>query len=89
MELLEILLSQCSLHHQLLGMSCAVLRLSEYLFSVQKDLGLCYLPEISGVLSSLSCILSALEFESEQLAGLKLLAFLVEWRHENGTFLNF
>ncbi|VAH57368.1 unnamed protein product [Triticum turgidum subsp. durum] len=87
-ELLEILLSQCSLHHQLLGMSCAVLGLSKYLFSVQKNLGLCYLPEISGVLSSLSCILSALEFESEQLAGLKLLAFLVEWRHENALKTN-
>uniref|UniRef100_M8CQR3 DUF3730 domain-containing protein n=1 Tax=Aegilops tauschii TaxID=37682 RepID=M8CQR3_AEGTA len=87
-ELLEILLSQCSLHHQLLGMSCAVLRLSKYLFSVQKDLGLCYLPEISGVLSSLSCILGALEFESEQLAGLKLLAFLIEWRHENALKTN-
>ncbi|VAH72993.1 unnamed protein product [Triticum turgidum subsp. durum] len=87
-ELLEILLSQCSLHHQLLGMSCAVLQLSKYLFSVQKDLGLCYLPEISGVLSSLSCILGALEFESEQLAGLKFLAFLIEWRHENAVKTN-
>uniref|UniRef100_A0ACD5VJS0 Uncharacterized protein n=1 Tax=Avena sativa TaxID=4498 RepID=A0ACD5VJS0_AVESA len=82
-ELVETLLSQCSLHHQLLGMACVVLGLSKYLFSVQKDLDLCYLPEISGVLSSLSCILSGLEFEHEQLAGLKLLAFLIEWRHEN------
>jgi hypothetical protein len=68
-------------------MAGVVLGLSKYLFSVQKDIGLCYLPEISGVLSSLSCILSGLEFEHEQLAGLKLLAFLIEWRHENGTSL--
>ena len=89
MELVETLLSQCSLHQKLLGMACVVLGLSKYLFSVQKDLGLCYLPEISGVLSSLSCILSGLEFEHEQLAGLKLLAFLIEWRHEKGTIIDF
>lgn len=84
-ELVETLLWQCSLHHQLLGMAYVVLGLSVYLFSAQKDLGLCYLPGISVVLSSLSCILSGLEFEHEQLAGLKLLAFLIEWRHENDT----
>ncbi|XP_051222968.1 protein RST1 isoform X1 [Lolium perenne] len=87
-DLVETLLSQCSLHHQLLGMAGVVLGLSKYLFSVQKDIGLCYLPEISGVLSSLSCILSGLEFEHEQLAGLKLLAFLIEWRHENALKTN-
>ncbi|CAM0879759.1 unnamed protein product [Alopecurus aequalis] len=87
-ELVETLLSQCSLHHKLLGMACVVLGLSKYLFSVQKDLGLCYLPEISGVLSSLSCILSGLEYEHEQLAGLKLLAFLIEWRDEKALEAN-
>ncbi|PNT70012.1 hypothetical protein BRADI_2g04280v3 [Brachypodium distachyon] len=87
-ELIETLLSQCSLHHQLVGMACGVLGLSKYLFVVQKDLGLCYLPEISAVLSSLSCILSGLEFEHEQLAGLKLLAFLIEWRLENALETN-
>ena len=55
---------------------------------MQKDLGLCYLPEISVILSSLSYSLSGLEFEHEQLAGLKLLAFLIEWKYENGIFPN-
>uniref|UniRef100_A0A0E0FGU3 DUF3730 domain-containing protein n=1 Tax=Oryza nivara TaxID=4536 RepID=A0A0E0FGU3_ORYNI len=82
-ELIEMLLSQCSLHHQFMGNTSVVLGLSKHLFLAQKDLGLCYLPEISVVLSSLAFILSGLEFEHEQLSGLKLLAFLIEWRHEN------
>lgn len=81
-----MLLSQCSLHHQFMGNTSVVLGLSKHLFLAQKDLGLCYLPEIYVVLSSLAFILSGLEFEHEQLSGLKLLAFLIEWRHENGTF---
>ncbi|XP_062193776.1 protein RST1 isoform X2 [Phragmites australis] len=82
-KLMETLLSQCSFHQKLLGITSTVLGLSKYLFSVQKDLGLFYLPEISVVLSSLSHSLSGLEFEHEQLAGLKLLAFLMEWKYEN------
>ncbi|KAG8045825.1 hypothetical protein GUJ93_ZPchr0008g12168 [Zizania palustris] len=82
-ELIEMLLSQWSLHHQFMGIASVILGLSKHLFWVQKDLGLCYLPEISVVLSSLSFILSGLEFEHEQLAGLKLLTFLIEWKHEN------
>uniref|UniRef100_J3KWR7 DUF3730 domain-containing protein n=2 Tax=Oryza brachyantha TaxID=4533 RepID=J3KWR7_ORYBR len=87
-ELIEMLLSQCSLHHQFMGNASVVLGLSKHLFLTQKDLGLCYLPEISVVLSSLAFILSGLEFEHEQLAGLKLLAFLIEWRHENALRTN-
>uniref|UniRef100_A0A0D9UX89 DUF3730 domain-containing protein n=1 Tax=Leersia perrieri TaxID=77586 RepID=A0A0D9UX89_9ORYZ len=87
-ELIEMLLSQCSFHHQLMGTACAALGLSKHLLLVQKDLGLCYLPEISVVLSSLAFILSGLEFEHEQLAGLKLLTFLIEWRHENALRTN-
>uniref|UniRef100_A0A0A9CM40 DUF3730 domain-containing protein n=1 Tax=Arundo donax TaxID=35708 RepID=A0A0A9CM40_ARUDO len=82
-KLMETLLSQCSFHQKLLGVASTVLGLSKHLFSVQKDLGLFYLPEISVVLSSLSHSLSGLEFEHEQLAGLKLLAFLIEWKYEN------
>ncbi|CAO2193844.1 unnamed protein product [Urochloa humidicola] len=81
--LIEALISQCSFHKKFLGITPALLGLSKHLFSVQKDLGLCYLPEISIVLSSLSYSLSGLEFEHEQLAGLKLLAFLIEWKYEN------
>uniref|UniRef100_A0A0D3EK24 DUF3730 domain-containing protein n=1 Tax=Oryza barthii TaxID=65489 RepID=A0A0D3EK24_9ORYZ len=87
-ELIEMLLSQCSLHHQFMGNTSVVLGLSKHLFLAQKDLGLCYLPEISVVLSSLAFILSGLEFEHEQLSGLKLLAFLIEWRHENALRTN-
>uniref|UniRef100_A0A0E0JEK9 DUF3730 domain-containing protein n=1 Tax=Oryza punctata TaxID=4537 RepID=A0A0E0JEK9_ORYPU len=86
--LIEMLLSQCSLHHQFMGNTSVVLGLSKHLFLAQRDLGLCYLPEISVVLSSLAFILSGLEFEHEQLAGLKLLAFLIEWRHENALRTN-
>jgi hypothetical protein len=82
-QLMEALLSQCLLHQKLIGITSAVLGLSRHLFSVQKDLGLCYIPEISIVLSSLSYFLSGLEFEHEQLAALKLLAFLIEWKYEN------
>ncbi|RCV24849.1 hypothetical protein SETIT_5G119500v2 [Setaria italica] len=81
--LMEALLTQCSFHKKFLGITSSLLGLSKHLFSVQKDLGLCYLPEISVVLSSLSYSLSGLEFEHEQLAGLKLLAFLIEWKYEN------
>ena len=86
--LMETLLSQCLFHKKILGITSTLLGLSKHLFSVQKDLGLCYVPEISGVLSSLSHSLSGLEFEHEQLVGLKLLAFLIEWKHENGKFPN-
>jgi len=81
--LMEALLSQCLFHKKILGTTSTLLGLSKHLFSVQKDLGLCYLAEISGVLSCLSHSLSGLEFEHEQLVGLKLLAFLIEWKHEN------
>jgi hypothetical protein len=85
---MEALLTQCSFHQKFFGITSSLLGLSKHLFSVQKDLGLCYLPEISVILSSLSYSLSGLEFEHEQLAGLKLLAFLIEWKYENGTFPN-
>ncbi|RLM92306.1 protein RST1 [Panicum miliaceum] len=81
--LMEALLSQCLFHKKFMGITSTLLGLSKHLFSVEKDLGLCYLPEISGVLSSLSHSLSGLEFEHEQLVGLKLLAFLIEWKYEN------
>ncbi|KAG2586760.1 hypothetical protein PVAP13_5NG075481 [Panicum virgatum] len=81
--LMEALLSQCLFHKKILGTTSTLLGLSKHLFSVQKDLGLCYLAEISGVLSCLSHSLSGLEFEHEQLFGLKLLPFLIEWKHEN------
>jgi len=82
------LISQCSFHQKFLGIDSTVFGLSKHLFSVQRDLGLCYLPEISVVLSSLSYSLTGLEFEHEQLAGLKLLSFLIDWKYENGTFPN-
>ncbi|KAF8704854.1 hypothetical protein HU200_031092 [Digitaria exilis] len=81
--LIEAFISQCSFHQKFLGITYTVLGLSKHLFSIQKALGLYYIPEISVVLSSLSYILSGLEFEHEQLAGLKLLGFLIEWRYEN------
>ncbi|KAJ1282422.1 hypothetical protein BS78_03G050600 [Paspalum vaginatum] len=85
--LMETLISQCSFHKKFLGIVSSIFELSKHLFSVQKDLGSCYLPEISVVLSSLSYSLSGLEFEHEQLTGLKLLAFLIEWKYENAAVL--
>ncbi|KAK3164000.1 hypothetical protein QOZ80_1AG0011250 [Eleusine coracana subsp. coracana] len=49
-ELMETLLSQCSLHQKLIGIT--------------------------------STVLGGLEFEHEQLAGLRLLALLIEWKYE-------
>lgn len=85
---METLISHCSSHKKFLGIDSTVFGLSKHLFSVQKDLGLCYLPDISVVLGSLSYSLTGLEFEHEQLAGLKLLSFLIDWKYENGKFPN-
>ncbi|ONM29760.1 Protein RST1, partial [Zea mays] len=81
--LMETLLSQYSFHQKFLGIDSTIFGLSKHLFLVQKDLGLCYIPEISVVLSSLSYSLTGLEFEHEQLAALKLLSFLIDWKYEN------
>jgi hypothetical protein len=85
---METLLSQYSFHQKFLGIDSTIFGLSKHLFLVQKDLGLCYIPATSVVLSSLSYSLTGLEFEHEQLAALKLLSFLIDWKYENGTFPN-
>ncbi|KAL0554842.1 hypothetical protein IC582_008770 [Cucumis melo] len=59
-----------------------ILELSRYLLSVQKDLGMQYVPKLSSAFSPLFTILTKSELEHEQLLILKLLVSLLRWKAE-------
>ncbi|XP_038904942.1 protein RST1 isoform X2 [Benincasa hispida] len=59
-----------------------ILEQSRYLLSVQKDLGMQYVPKLSSVFPSLFTILIKSELEHEQLLILKLLLSLLQWKAE-------
>nr|CAD1842905.1 unnamed protein product [Ananas comosus var. bracteatus] len=80
-ELLKTLLSLCSDQRKPEGVTDTSLQLSKRLLAVQKETGLQYLPEFGMVFVSISIILSQVEFEHEQLAGLKLLILLTDWKY--------
>lgn len=84
-ELLKTLLSLCSDQRKPVGVTDTSLQLSKSLLAVQKETGLQYLPEFGMVFVSISIILSQVEFEHEQLAGLKLLILLTDWKYVDGA----
>ncbi|KAE8651262.1 protein RST1 isoform X2 [Cucumis sativus] len=59
-----------------------ILELSRYLLSVQKDLGMQYVPKLSSAFPPLFTILTKSELEHEQLLILKLLVSLLRWKAE-------
>lgn len=87
MELLEIFLPLCYVQSKAFGVTETILQLVKRLLLVQKELNLKFSPEFYSVFVSISYVLSQAEFEHEQLAGLKLLLFLTEWRFQSGLFL--
>lgn len=56
---------------------------------VQKDLGLSFIPELSTITLSLFMVLMQSELEHEQFLEVKLVLFLLKWKHENGMVTNF
>lgn len=54
------------------------------LLVVQKEMGLRYVPELSTVISSLFIPLMQSKVEHEQLAIMKVLLFLLEWKSDSG-----
>ncbi|GAB4846720.1 hypothetical protein Ancab_025728 [Ancistrocladus abbreviatus] len=82
-KLLDALLSPYSdLEKQTVGNE-PVLHLSRRLLAVQKELGLCYLPELASSLLSLVIKLTTLELEHEQLCMLNLVSFVLKWKIED------
>lgn len=61
--------------------------MSRHLLAVQKELGLSYVPDFSSVILSLFIPLAQSDLEHEQLAILRLLHFLLEWKRESGMLL--
>ncbi|KAJ3700903.1 hypothetical protein LUZ61_004608 [Rhynchospora tenuis] len=82
-ELLEIFLPLCYLQGKPFGVTETILQLVKRLLSMQKELNLKFSPEFNSVFISISYVLSQAEFEHDQLAGLKLLLFLTEWRFQS------
>ncbi|KAJ1684988.1 hypothetical protein LUZ63_016378 [Rhynchospora breviuscula] len=82
-ELLEIFLPLCYVQGKPFGVTETILQLVKQLLSMQKELNLKFSPEFNSVFISISYVLSQAEFEHDQLAGLKLLLFLTEWRFQS------
>lgn len=84
MELSETILSLLTLPGHSAGAE-PIVDLVKWLFVIQKDLSLCYIPELSSTVLSLFIILIQSDLEHEQLSLLKFLIFLLKWKSENGT----
>ncbi|KAJ4765519.1 Protein RST1 [Rhynchospora pubera] len=82
-ELLEIFLPLCYVQGKPFGVTETILQLVKRLLSMQKEHNLKLSPEFNSVFISISYVLSQAEFEHDQLAGLKLLLFLTEWRFQS------
>lgn len=61
-----------------------ILGMARRLLVVQKEMGLRYVPELSAVILSLFIPLMQSKVEHEQLAIMKVLLFLLEWKSETG-----
>lgn len=62
----------------------AVIEISRRLVTVQNELGLSYIPEISSVVLSLFITLVQAEFEHKQLSVLRMLLLLFKWKGKKG-----
>ncbi|KAJ0962529.1 hypothetical protein J5N97_027651 [Dioscorea zingiberensis] len=82
MEILEAVLSVCTLLNAPPGGTETFIKLMTRFLVAQKELGLHYFREFSLVSLSMSVILTHVEFEHEQLSILKILTFLVKWKTE-------
>ncbi|XP_015576178.1 protein RST1 isoform X1 [Ricinus communis] len=82
-ELSETILSLLTHVHGRSGGAEPIVELVKRLIVIQKDLSLCYIPELSSVILSSFAILIQSELEHEQLSLLKLVIFLVKWKGEN------
>ncbi|WCJ21056.1 ARM repeat superfamily protein [Euphorbia peplus] len=82
-ELSEILLSQLTSQCGHSGDSEPIIELVKRLFLIQKDLNMCFIPELSSSVLSLFTILVQSELEHEQLSVLRLLIFLFKWKSRN------
>ncbi|XP_059670118.1 protein RST1 [Cornus florida] len=81
-ELLETILS-CTEHHKHSDGHEVIFDISKRLLSVQKELSLSYIHELSSAILSLFMALTQSELEHEQLSILRLLLFLLKWKNEN------
>ncbi|KAK7381419.1 hypothetical protein VNO78_34092 [Psophocarpus tetragonolobus] len=62
-----------------------VYELLRRLLSVQKDLGLPWVPDLSSTIVSLFTIIVQSELEHEQISILKLLLLILNWKYDNAT----
>ncbi|KAK7266047.1 hypothetical protein RIF29_18686 [Crotalaria pallida] len=60
-----------------------VLELSRCLLSVQKDVGLRWVPQLSSTMVSIFTILVKSELEHEQISMLKLILLILKWKYNN------
>lgn len=65
----------------------AVIEISRRLVTIQNELGLSYIPEISSVVLSLFIALVQAEFEHKQLSVLRMLLLLFKWKGKKGNLL--
>jgi len=56
------------------------------LLTVQKDIGLPWLPGLSSIILSLFIIIVQSELEHEQISILKLLLLILKWKYDSGMF---
>ncbi|XP_065878265.1 protein RST1 isoform X2 [Euphorbia lathyris] len=87
-ELSDIILSLLTSLYGHSADSEPIIELVKRLFLIQKDLNMCYIPELSSSVLSLFTILVHSELEHEQLSVLKLLVFLFKWKSQNEYSFN-
>lgn len=87
-ELLGTVLSLYTAPYKQSGDVEHIIELLKHVLVAQFELRLQYNPELSSVILSLFSILIDSELEHEQLCILKFLLFLINWKIENGMFLN-
>lgn len=82
MELLDVMFSLCTNPKHTSSIE-NILEVSRRILIVQKDLGLSFIPELSTITLSLFMVLMQSELEHEQFLEVKLVLFLLKWKHEN------
>ncbi|XP_010316299.1 protein RST1 isoform X3 [Solanum lycopersicum] len=81
-ELLDVMFSLCTNPKHTSSIE-NILEVSRRILIVQKDLGLSFIPELSTITLSLFMVLMQSELEHEQFLEVKLVLFLLKWKHEN------
>ncbi|XP_015065758.1 protein RST1 isoform X2 [Solanum pennellii] len=81
-ELLDVMFSLCTNPKHTSSIE-NLLEVSRRILIVQKDLGLSFIPELSTITLSLFMVLMQSELEHEQFLEVKLVLFLLKWKHEN------